>query len=197
MVITSCATTGMQRSQDTRTTMESMDNDIQEASRQLDATGSSLDELMRPGQTDVKQAFESYKYNVNKMEAMEKKFAKHAEQMKAQGNNYFEEWKKEGDEYSNPTIQQLSDQRREELRKVYDKIAENSIGVDEAFKTYVSDVKEIQTYLSNDLTTKGIAAIGPTSEKVVSDGDSLKYAIQKLQTAIQDVRAEMAQSGTN
>lgn len=197
MVITSCATTGMQRSQDTRTTMESMDNDIQEASRQLDATGSSLDELMRPGQTDVKQAFESYKYNVNKMEAMEKKFAKHAEQMKAQGNNYFEEWKKEGDEYSNPTIQQLSDQRREELWKVYDKIAENSIGVDEAFKTYVSDVKEIQTYLSNDLTTKGIAAIGPTSEKVVSDGDSLKYAIQKLQTAIQDVRAEMAQSGTN
>ncbi len=174
-----------------------MDNDIQEASRQLDVTGASLDELMRTGQTDVKQAFQAYKDNVEKMETMEKKFAKHAEQMKAQGNNYFEEWKKEGSEYSNPEIQQLSNQRREELRKVYDKIAENSIGVDQAFKTYVSDVREIQTYLSNDLTTKGIAAIAPTSEKVVSDGDSLKYAIQKLQTAIQDVRAEMSQTGTN
>lgn len=195
--ITSCASTSMQRSQDTRTTMETMDNDIQEASRQLDVTGASLDELMRTGQTDVKQAFQAYKDNVEKMETMEKKFAKHAEQMKAQGNNYFEEWKKEGSEYSNPEIQQLSNQRREELRKVYDKIAENSIGVDQAFKTYVSDVREIQTYLSNDLTTKGIAAIAPTSEKVVSDGDSLKYAIQKLQTAIQDVRAEMSQTGTN
>ncbi len=195
--ITSCASTSMQRSQDTRTTMETMDNDIQEASRQLDATGASLDELMRPSQTDVKQAFESYKNNVEKMEAMEKKFAKHADQMKAQGNNYFEEWKKEGSEYSNPKIQQLSDQRRAELRNVYDKIAENSIGVDEAFKTYVSDVKEIQTFLSNDLTTKGISAISPTSKKVVSDGDNLKYAIQKLQTAVQDVRAEMTQSGTN
>lgn len=174
-----------------------MDNDIQEASQQLDATGKSLDELMRLGQTDVKQAFESYKDNVGKMETMEKKFAKHAEQMKAQGNNYFEEWKKEGSEYENPQIQQLSDERRVELRKIYDKIAENSIGVDKAFKTYVSDIKEIQTFLSNDLTTKGIAAIGPTSEKVVSDGDSLKYAIQKLQTAIQDVQAEMSQAGTN
>lgn len=197
MSITSCASTSMQRSQDTRTTMETMDNDIQEASRQLDVTGASLDELMRPSQTDVKQAFQAYKDNVGKMETMEKKFAKHAEQMKSQGNNYFEEWKKEGSEYSNPEIQQLSNQRREELRKVYDKIAENSIGVDEAFKTYVSDVKEIQRFLSNDLTTKGIAAIGPTSKKVVSDGDSLKYAIQKLQTSIQDVRAEMTQSGTN
>jgi hypothetical protein len=103
-------------------------------------------------------------------------------------------WKKEGTEYKNPKIQQLSDQRRVEVRKIYDKIAENSIGVDETFKAYVSDLKEIQTFLSNDLTKKGISAIGSTSDKVVSNGDSLKYSIQKLQTAIQDVRAEMAQS---
>jgi hypothetical protein len=195
--ITSCASTGMQRSQDTQTTMETMDNDIQEASRQLDDTGVSLDELMRPGQTDIARAFETYKDNVGKMESMEKRFAKHAEQMKAQGIDYFDEWEKEGTEYKNPQIQHLSDQRRAELEEIYDKIAENSIGVDEAFKSYVSDIKEIQTFLSNDLTTKGIAAIGPTSEKVVSEGDSLKYAIQQLQAAIQDVQVEMAQSGTN
>ena len=195
--ITSCATTGMQRSQDTRTTMETMDNDIESASIQLDATGESLDELMRSGQTDVKSAFDSYKDNVEKMETMENKFAKHAEQMKEKGNDYFEEWKKEGSEYQNPEIQRLSDERRAALGGIYDKIAENSVGVDEAFKTYVSDIKEIQRFLSNDLTTKGIAAIGPTSEKVVSDGDSLKNAIQKLQIAIQNARSEMAQDGTN
>jgi hypothetical protein len=195
--ITSCASTGMQRSQDTQITLETMDNDIQEISRQLDITGASLDELMRPNQTDISRAFETYKNNVEKMESMEKKFAKHAEQMKAQGIEYFDEWQKEGTEYKNPKIQQLSDQRRAEVREVYDKIAENSIGVNGAFKTYVSDLKEIQTFLSNDLTTKGIAAIRPTSNKVVRDGENLKYAIQKLQTAIQNARTEMAQAGTN
>lgn len=192
--ITSCASTGMQRSQDTQTTMEDMDNDIQEASLQLDATGASLDALMRPSQTDIKQAFNSYSDNVKNMIAMEKKFAKHAEQMKAQGIDYFDEWKKEGTEYKNPQIQHLSDERRAALGEIYDKIAENSIGVNEAFKAYVSDVKEIQTYLSNDLTTKGIAAIAPTSEKVVSNGKSLKYSIQNVQTAIQNARAEMSQT---
>ncbi|HKK44266.1 MAG TPA: DUF2959 family protein [Balneolaceae bacterium] len=195
-IVAGCASTGMQRSKDTRTTMETMDNDIKSASLQLDATGASLDNLMRPNQTDVKQAFNSYKENVAKMEDMQKKFAKHAEQMKAKGIDYFEEWKKEGSEYKNPEIQRLSNERRAALGEVYGKIAENSIGVSEAFKTYVSDIKEIQTYLSNDLTPKGIEAISPTSTKVVSDGDSLKYAIQNVQTAIQNARAEMSQSGT-
>lgn len=192
--ITSCASTGMQRSQDTRTSMEAMDNDIQEASQQLDALGASLDELMRPSQSDITRAFETYKNNVTKMESMEKKFAKHAEQMKAQGINYFDEWEKEGTEYKNPQIQHLSDERRAALGEIYDKIAENSIGVNEAFKAYLTDVKEIRTFLSNDLTTKGITAINPISEKVVSNGKSLKSSIQNVQTAIQNAQAEMSQT---
>lgn len=197
--MTSCASTStsMQRSQDTRTTMETMDNDIQEASRQLDATGASLDALMRPGQTDIKQAFDAYSDNVENMEAMEKSFAIHAEQMKARGINYFEEWQKEGTEYKNPQIQHLSDQRRAALGEIYDKIAVNSIGVDDAFKAYVSDIIEIQRFLSNDLTSKGISAIGPTSKEVVRNGKKLKYAIQRVQTAIQNARAEMSQTGTH
>lgn len=192
-----CASTSMQRSQDTRTTMETMENDIKSASLQLDATGGSLDNLMRSGQTDVKQAFNTYKDNVAKMVAMQKTFAKHAEQMKAKGKDYFDEWKKEGSEYKNPEIQRLSNERRAALGEVYGKIAKNSIGVSEAFRTYVSDVTEIQTYLSNDLTPKGITAIGPTSTKVVNDGEDLKQAIQNVQTAIQNARAEMSQSGTH
>lgn len=195
--ITSCASTSMQRSEDTQTTMETMDNDIQEASSQLDATGASLDALMRPGQTEIKQTYNTYNNNVDKMVAMEKKFAKHAEEMKERGIEYFEEWKKEGTNYENPRIQQLSDERRAALGEIYDKIAENSIGVNEAFKAYVSDIKEIRTFLSNDLTTKGISAIGPVSNEVVRNGETLKYAIQNVQTAIQSARTEMSQTGPN
>ncbi|MGM0588680.1 MAG: DUF2959 family protein [Bacteroidota bacterium] len=195
--ITGCASTGMQRSEDTRTTMETMDNDIKSASLQLDATGAALDNLMSSDQTNIQQAFDSYKRQVAKMEEMEKKFAKHAEQMKAKGNDYFEEWAKEGQEYKNPEIQRLSNERRAALIEIYEKIAENSIGVSEAFKTYVSDTKEIQTFLSNDLTPKGIEAITPTASQVVNDGEKLKQTLQNVQIAIQNARAEMSQSGTN
>jgi hypothetical protein len=193
--IAGCSSTGIQRSEKATTTMQTVDNDIKLAVVQLDATGESLNELTKPDQSDVRKAFDLYTDNVSKIEAMEKDFAKHADEMKARGKEYFEEWQKEGNEYKNPQIKKLSEQRRTELSDIYAGIAQSSIGVKDAFIAYVSDVKEIQSYLSNDLTSKGIEAIAPLSQKVVNDGANLKYTIKNVQTAIDNVRAAMAQSG--
>jgi len=194
LIVAGCASSGMQRSEKATTTMQTMDDEIKLVVVQLDATGASLNELMKPGQSDVKKAFELYSANVSKMEKLEKDFAKHAKEMKTQGANYFDEWQKQGDKYENPEIQALSEQRRRELGEIYGKIAENSVGMDEAFKAYVSDVKEIQSFLSNDLTSKGIEAIAPISRKAVTDGNRLKREINKLQLSIEAARAEMAHS---
>ena len=190
-----CASTGIQRSEKATTTMQTMDNDIKLVIVQLDATGASLDELMRSGQPDVKKSLDLYTDNISKIQTMEKQFAKHADEMKERGKDYFDEWQKEGSKYKNQQIQELSEQRRAELGEIYGKIAINSIGVKDAFKAYVSDVKEIQIYLSNDLTSKGIEAIAPTSRKAVNDGDNLKNAIKSVQTSIDRARAEMSQPG--
>jgi len=186
---------GMERSDKATTTMQTMDDDIKLVIVQLEVTGASLAELTKSGQSDVKKAFELYSDNVTKIEKLEKDFAKHAEEMKVRGADYFDEWQKEGDEYENPQIQALSEQRRAELGVIYGRIAENSIGMDEAFKAYVSDVKEIQSFLSNDLTAKGIESIASISQKAVTEGNILNNEIKKLQTAIETARLEMAQSG--
>ena len=175
--------------------MEKMDSDIKLVVVQLDATNASLDELMKIGQSDVKKAFDLYTANTKKMEKMESDFGKHADEMKARGKDYFSEWQKEGSKYKNPQIQQLSEQRRNTLGNIYGQIAENGKGVRDAFKTYVSDIKEIQIFLSNDLTTGGIQAIVPITQKVVSAGDNLKYNIRNVQTAIESARKEMLQTG--
>jgi hypothetical protein len=193
--LTGCSSTGIQRSEKATTTMQAMDNDIKRIVVQLDATGISLDELMRPGQSDVRKAFVSCTDNISKIETMEKRFAIHADEMKDRGKEYFDEWQKEGNKYNNPQIRELSEKRRVELGEVYDRIAEESIGVKQPFKAYVSDVKEIQIYLSNDLTSKGIEAIAPISRKAVDDGGKLKLAIKNLQMAIERARAEMSQAG--
>jgi hypothetical protein len=191
-----CASTGIQRSNNTATTMQAMDNNIKLVVVGLDAAGASLGELTKPGQSDVKKAFELYTGNLSEIEKMEKDFAKNADQMEARGREYFKEWQKEGNKYKSPQIQELSEQRRLELGEIYGRIAQNSIGVKADFKAYVSEAKEIQIYLSNDLTTKGIEAIAPIAEKSVLDGENLKDAIKNIQAAIERARAEMSQAGT-
>ncbi len=194
LLLAGCASTGMERSVDATTTMQTVENDIQRIVVQLNATGQSLATLVSPGQSDVKKAFDTFTVDVEKIEKMEQSFSAHADEMQARGKDYFAEWKKEGATYSNPEIQALSDQRRNELGAVYGRIASNSVGVKTAFKTYVSDVHEIHTYLSTDLTSKGIDAISEVSRKVVRDGADLKYAIKNVQSAIESVKNEMAQT---
>ncbi len=193
--MSSCGSTGMQRSEKTSTTMETMDKDIKIVITQLDNTNASLEALMRPNQQDIKKAYDVFKENVSKMESKEKDFINHAEEMKKRGKEYFAEWEKEGNEYSNPQIQKLSEQRRQELGSIYDEIAERSVGVKESYRIYLSDIREIQIYLSNDLTSKGIETISPVAKKIASDGDNLKYALSRLQSAIDKAREEMSQSG--
>lgn len=196
IVIAGCQSSGMERSNETRTSLQTMDDDISSAILQLDATGTALGEILRPGQPDLKKALEAFSENVSEIVATEAKFSRHAKELTARGTDYFTEWQEEGAEYNNPRIQQLSDQRRAILGEVYGTIAERSIDVKDKFKTYVSDVKEIQIFLSNDLSANGVAAIAPTSRRVISHGDSLKKAMHDMQSFIQSARTEMAQSGS-
>jgi hypothetical protein len=195
MILAGCSSSGMKRSEKATSTLQSMDSDIKLINSQLDVTATSLAELTRPGQTDVKKAFDQFSNNVSKIEKLENHFSKNAGEMKSRGADYFTEWQKEDSKYHNPEIQALSEQRRKELGEVYGKVTENSLGVIDPFKTYVSDVKEIQMYLSNDLTAKGLEAIAPVARKTVNDGDKLKYAIKDLQNAVERARSEMSQSG--
>ena len=195
MITAACSTTGIQRSEDVQSDMRTMDNDIKLIIVQLDAIGASLDELTKPGQADVKRAFDVFSNNVSKIEKMEKDFSKHADQMTKSGKKYFEAWDKNKNQYDNPEIQRSSDERRAALGKIYDRIDENNVGVKDAFKTYVSDVSEIESFISNDLTTKGITSIASISDRTVRNGSHLKNELANLQSAIEDARAEMTQTG--
>lgn len=191
-----CQSTGMERSDDTRTSLQTMDDDITSAILQLDATGAALGEILRPGQPDLKNALQTFSDNVAQIVATENKFARHADELTARGTDYFEEWQREGTEYNNPEIQQLSNQRRSILGDVYSRISIQSNSIKDTFKTYAQDVKEIQRFLSNDLSSKGVTAIAPISRRVIIEGDSLKNAMHDVQGIIQSARNEMAQSGS-
>lgn len=190
-IAASCSTTGMQRSENLQSTMKTVDNDIKLVVVQLDAIGASLDGLTKPGQADTKKAFDVFSGNASKIKEMERNFTKHAAEMETSGKAYFKEWDSDKQNYDNTDIQRESNERRAALGETYDKIALNNIGVKEAFQTYVSDINEIQRFLSNDLTSEGMDSITPISDKVVNNGTQLKNELQNLQTAIENALAEM------
>lgn len=188
--------TGIERSAKTTSTMQNVESNIQHAAMQIDATNTSLENLVKFGETvDLKKSFDMFSENVSEMENVSKTLLAQINDMNSQGNEYFEEWRKEGQTYINPEIQKLSEERRIQLRRSFNDIADASTGMRGALNQYVSEVKEIQTYLSANLSNEAIKAVSPIAERTMSDGNSLKGQLKPVQVAIDQARSAMIPGG--
>jgi hypothetical protein len=190
-----CATTGNQRSADANNTMKAVEQDYMNALTQIDVTDSSLQSLIEPGQPDEMKAYHQYSANVHKMRDLGKRLFERAEQMNSQQKNYFAEWRMQGNTYTDPQIQALSEQRRADLSRVFANIAESSVGVKGSLKAYISDNEQIDTYLSTDLTPKGVESITSTAQQAIADGENLKDTVKPVLNSISTAREELAQGG--
>lgn len=188
--LTGCATTGNDRASKTTDSMQAVEGDYLKASEQIDVTRVSLENLIKPEQSDLRKSYDAYAENVEKMEKLGKQLDRHSEKMRARGNEYFTEWESS---YTNPEIRELSERRRIEMREIYAKIPAASIGVRGSLTSYLTDIKEIQRYLSYDLTPVGIEAIRPTAQRAVIDGDKLKESVKPVLAAIDQVKGELPQ----
>ena len=186
-----CAHTGMDRSIKASNSIKEVDGDIRKMVVQVDATAASLDALVRAGQPDVKKLFNTYSDNVAKLDSHGKKVLKHVEEMKIRNKEYFSEWEKQGDTYTNPQIRELSEERRNKLADIYAQVHTAGGGIKISYLAYISDLKEIQLYLSNDLTPKGIETITPVANKSSQDRDALKASINPVISALDGIQAEL------
>jgi len=195
--LTGCATTGAERATKATNTMQTVESDYRQVSMQVDATNASLQELINLNQIDMKKALDNYNTNVTRMQKLGKRLDKNTADMNAQGQNYFSEWEKQGNSYTNPQIRQLSEERRLQLRSVFSEIPEASIGVKGSLHSYIADISEIQRYLSTDLTSKGVEAITPVAQKAEQDGENLKTSVRPVLAAIDHAKTAMTQGGAN
>ena len=186
-----CATTGMDRSVKTSNSIREVDIEIRKMIVQIDVTGASLDALVMPGQANLKKPFDSYTDNLAKLDKDGKKVLKRVEKMKSNSKEYFEEWEKQGDAFTNPEIRELSEERRIKLAGIYAQVPAAGAGIKGSYHAYLTDLKEIQKYLSNDLTPKGIEGITPVANKSIQDREVLKESLKPLIYALDEIKAEL------
>lgn len=193
MGLASCSSSQKEPSPNPSTiSLQTFNDDINAAMRQINAVEAGLDKLTDPGQPDLKRAFKEYSNAVSNMIATEEQFSLHAERMKGNGIYYFKTWEKqENEEYKDPHIRNLTIQRRDTVQKIYEDITVSGIGLETDLKDFVSDIKLIQSSLSTDLSKESIRGIENISQKVILGGDDLENAMLDMQKIIQKAQTEM------
>ena len=158
---------------------------------QADATLKSLDQIETAASTNPRSAFEQYRKNVAALEKAIAKSRDRGQAMREKGDTYFSRWDNQSTTMKNPEIKQLADQRKAELRDAFDRIKKTSEPLNARLDPWVSDLKDIQNYLGNDLTIAGVAAAKKLFAKARADGADVNQATDSLMAELNSTSATL------
>lgn len=170
--------------------MEQVDADLRDAVMQVDTVDASIDTLLG-AEGALNSAFARYSRNVEEMERVGEELEQHVDAMRTQGFDYFAEWREQTTDVSNPDVVDISEARHEESRAAFTELTRSGVDVKRTLQTYISDLRDIETYLSNDLTPAGVKAIEPVAEQARKDGEALQEAIEPMLNALNKARSTM------
>lgn len=187
---TGCGTTsGYKQADKTGAGVAEFREEILNGKKAIDATMKSLDQIAASATTDPRKPFEQYAKSVANLESTAAKARKRAEDMQQQGKAYFAQWEKQMAEVQNPEIRNLASQRKAKLQETFDSIKKVAEPLKTQFAPWMSDLKDLEKYLGNDLTIAGVDAAKGLFAKTRTEGVEVQKSMDALVAELNTVSA--------
>ena len=161
------------------------------ASAAVDDTVKSLDLVAATADTNPREAFAAFSKSLSNLESTSAKAKKEAQEMKEKGQAYFANWEKQLADIKNPEIRNLAVQQKAKLQSSFDSIKTVAAPLKEQFDPWLSDLRDLRTYLSNDLTISGVNAAKPLFTKTQAEGLEVQKSVNALVAELNTVAATL------
>ena len=155
-------------------------DEIVDTKKAVDTTIAALDKIVAEATVDPRKAFKAFDGSVPKIDSAAAKAKKRAADMKERGKQYFEKWEKDMAGVNDPEIRKLAEERKAKLQATFGNIKTSVEPARDKFTAWLADLKDLQKYLSQDLTISGIDAAKNLIAKSKQDG----VAVQQMLDAV-------------
>lgn len=182
-----CATSGYQKAEKTSAGIVEYQTEITKGKQAIDATLQALGQVTETADTDPRAAFHLFTRNLATLESVTAKVRKRNQELKAKGDAYFKRWQQEIATMQNPEIRQLSEEQKVKLKATFDGIQGHVDPIKAKFDPWLSNLKDLRTYLSNDLTSSGINAARGLIVKAQGDGAEIQRSLDALTSELNTV----------
>jgi hypothetical protein len=157
---------------------------------QLAMTMGSLNALLAtdPG-GDLRPAYQAYVEHAGKTKADAEATRQRVAEMNSDSTKYFGEWRTDNQKIANGKLRKVATKRLEQVKKDYQKSLESLDAASAKFVPFLTDLSDIQTALSNDLTAKGLKAAKGVFKKANHDHSEVQ---KEIEAAIQHLTVTQA-----
>jgi chromosome segregation ATPase len=150
---------------------------------------------VQSAQANLAPAYEKYKKAVAGMEDAAKDTRERWQDMQARGQEYQAKWKAEMATVDSPELKAAAEARAAKVGQRYAEITAKAQEARAAYEPFIKDLKDLQTYLSNDLTAPAVQAAAPAFQRVQASGQTLNQKLDALSKELDAVAAEMSPAG--
>lgn len=177
---------GCASSPDAKETVDSMGDfghEVAKVKDSLDSALNALDAVVASQPAEISANVTMYSKTVSALDAQSKVVKSRAEEMRSKGDEFFKEWE---------APEGMSPERRAELTSSYAKIKENMAATKEGFTPLLASLKDIESYLKVDPSTKGIGAMGALVKKAKDDAAHVKTRVDAVLDQVNSVRGMLS-----
>jgi outer membrane murein-binding lipoprotein Lpp len=175
-----CASSGHDKGNQTAAHIQTAANHIAALPAAIDQTLASLSNLVNQAAADLRPQYKAFVFNLAVVEDAGKEIVDARIELGEKGKAYFAEWDSQLAQIKNENIKARSQSRKNEVAQQLQAIKKSYAEVELVYRPFMSSLKDVQKYLSVDLTPGGVAAIKDTVTKAVADADPLNASLAKL-----------------
>lgn len=175
-----CASSGHDKGNQTAAHIQIAANHIAALPNEIDKTLTSLGNLVNKPSADLRPQYKEFVFNLAVMEDAGKEIVDARIELGQQGKAYFAEWDVQLAQIKNEDITARSQSRKNEVAQKLQAIKKSYAEAEVVYRPFMSGLKDVQKYLSVDLTPDGVAAIKGTVTKAATDAGPLNASLTKL-----------------
>jgi len=170
------------------TSLAELKTSLQKLSAQIDLTVTALQSLRASSKNsgDMKNDLDAFNESYGSLEKQLEAARTQGIAMKAKAKEHQEAWEKEVEGIQNPKFREKAADRLADERKMFDKVIERGEELREVGKPFLSDLKDIKTFLDIDPSSKAVSSLsnsiwklGIQSKTVLKRIDALVAQIDK------------------
>ena len=181
LILAGCATSsGYKKADKTGKGINEFRDEVVNLKQAVDGAMASLTKITESAATDPRKSYQDFAKSVDKVETALAKAEKRAADMKATGEAYFKQWEEQIADINNPDIRKLSEDREAKLNELFGKLPPAVEQAKTDFGPFLSDLKDLRTFLSQDLTVGGVNAAKGIITKTRDHGVALQRSLDNL-----------------
>jgi hypothetical protein len=188
--VSGCTNSGVKSQNTATSSLQEVEDGLQGGMKQVDQIALYLTDMQQG--RDLESNYSNFRKELARLEKTADSVRSRRAAMATRTEAHAEKWKADMASLSSEAAKEQTAQRMDTYKQSVATVAQTMDQVKDSYEAYVSDLKDIDLILGNDLSVQGVSMISETINQAIEKGKQLKSQTQRAMNSIASARSEFA-----